>query len=301
MAEAKRRQSGGVTARQEKTAAQMLAEAAEYARRAVLVFNKLDELPRRLEALIEQGCAYRDWSKLRRDYPALRSDAEEKSGAGLTVEELYMQAAKYLDEAIALAKKEDEHLLQIDALINKSWLIYYTRLTVERVDFEENLRQWESELASTIEAEIEQHYASFDIASPAEILTHQDVKPDRFLVQLGKLDILKGQIAFNRYVRARAAADDEATDAALKAGLSYYTQALNFYRRFSPLPYFEKRRALNRIYERLSGLSARQMSRVYQLLAQLTAENSVDPESLRDFIEKRFGAPDLQEISFEEF
>ena len=301
MAEARRRQSGGVTARQERTAAQLLAEAAEYAQRAVSIFNKLDELPRRLESLIELGCVYRDWSKLRRDEAALLSDEEKKGRTALTVEELYRQAAKYLDEAIQLAKTEDEHLLQIDALINKSWLIYYTQLTVDNADFEENLRQWETGLANTLEEEIRQHYASFSIASPADILTHPDIWPDRFLVQLGKLDVLKGQIAFNRYMRVRAAADDETTDAALKEGLSYYAQALNFYERFSPRAYFEKRRALNRIYERLSGLRARRMSRVYQLLDQLAAENSVDTTALRAFIERRFGAPDLLDISFEEF
>jgi len=43
------------------------------------------------------------------------------------------------------------------------------------------------------------------------------------------------------------------------------------------------------------------MSRVYQLLNHLAEEEQVDVASLRTFIERRFGAPDMLDISFEEF
>ena len=77
------------------------------------------EPSRRIEALIELGCGYRDWMKLRRRY---QSDRD-------SVERLAQDSRNALEGAERLADKHNLLDLRLDALINEAWLDYYRKPT----------------------------------------------------------------------------------------------------------------------------------------------------------------------------
>jgi tetratricopeptide (TPR) repeat protein len=113
LAEAQRRHSGSIADAGERI--RILREAREYARRAIDIFERSGEQYRMVEALIEEGCAYRDWAKVRMNSPSARDDVQRlKSDSELALR----KAARAAGETFLYRK--------IDALVDIGWMGFYT-------------------------------------------------------------------------------------------------------------------------------------------------------------------------------
>lgn len=93
-----------------------LRNAREYANEAVTIFEEThSEKDRLVEALIEVGCACRDWERLQRENPSLVE----------TTDGLKEESKAALERAAEVAGAAIIHR-HLDALVNLAWLAYYT-------------------------------------------------------------------------------------------------------------------------------------------------------------------------------
>ena len=97
----------------------LLREARKYAREAVTIFGEThSEEDRLVEALIEVGCACRDWARLHKEHPALTETLTE------TLDDLKEESKAALEKAAEVAGATLPHK-HLDALVNLAWLGYY--------------------------------------------------------------------------------------------------------------------------------------------------------------------------------
>ena len=173
LAEAQRRFSGELTDPDEKV--KFLHEAREYARRANSIFEKVGEQYRQVEALIEEGCAARDWVKVRIDNPSGRDDVERLIKES---EDSLRKAAKLAGTAVLYRK--------IDALVDLAWLGFYTR-------HNELLRTAEKEALESTPPEY-----LIDKKTGKALIKSESAK-SLIWPQIGKLFVLRGHSAFQEY------------------------------------------------------------------------------------------------------
>jgi len=96
--------------------AELLMEARKYAREAVSIFDGIHAEENRLvEALIEVGCACRDWVRLQREHPSLADNLDALK------KESQSALERAADEAGAAIPYR-----HLDALVNLAWLGFYT-------------------------------------------------------------------------------------------------------------------------------------------------------------------------------
>ncbi len=279
-AEARRRMSDTISARQEKQMAAWLAKAAGYAQEAAKIFQDR-EPSHQVEALIELGCAYRDWARLRRDDQSALAPEEETTGHTYLVEELAHRSRDALQKAAGVAAAKEDPFLEIDARLNIAWLEYYTSLYVDAPGFEEKQAHLENSLLRPLEEAILAHYPTVNDVID---LLPKDAPSDRFLIHLGKLEILRGQVALNRFTQS----GDRDTVALVEAA-RHYTYGLIFHDRYSIHTFFELRRDTGRLYERLSKLNAKNLNLVYETVHALEEEYNLGQTEMSRFLESRFG------------
>jgi len=176
LAEATRRQAGLTALLGVEERISLLREARDYAREAITCFQEVEEIPRQVDALIEVGCACRDWAFWLQDFPR----------PGDNIEKISKESRDALKQAVNLAAGTG-YLLhrQLDALVNLAWLDYYKLKSDETIT--------ENHPIHTLIAEIEETFPNDD----------EMLKQPQVWAQKGKLFVLKGHLAYRHLKQQR--------------------------------------------------------------------------------------------------
>ena len=262
LAEAVRRISVSVVYRQQSRSANFLVEAIAHADRAIKIFQvEIPEPTRLIQALQEKARSYRDWAKLRQEYPAIVTPQEKERGKQ-TVEELARQSQAIFEEAKKLIGQDPIAL--IDLLYDQALLVYYTQLYTNAL----NYLQVQSELEKTLLAQIDQL-----IPAEYKALPGPGAKRVWHWVQQGNLALLRGHLAFNHWNANRA------DDTSLRLAVGHYTFALDYYAYFSKHNFQERRQSLDELYEQLRPLSTKQKQRIHEFVHDVEQEQALAPHT----------------------
>jgi len=254
---------------------ELIRQARDHANEAKIIFSQsIEEPPRKVEALIEMGCACRDWVRLRGIYPNPKDNRKR----------LIAEAEDALLQAYKTAYEEDLRYRAIDALVNLAWLRYYVLEKEENEIVDDNHPLWQ-----------------------AIQLAHQSIPPEYFLTagkpsiqranaqieiwpQLGKLYLLEGNI--EHYKLDKISKEDKKKFAASGQGKHVQETLEKLAEKYSAsLQYsalYEKdyrgiRGAKDQIYERLKGLNASERYVFCKKIHDLYADgDSVIERLLRD-------------------
>lgn len=285
LAEAERRISVSVVYLQQSRSANILVNAIAHADRAIAIFH--DEVPeptRLTDALREKARTYRDWARLRREYPAIIAEQETNRGK-LSVAELAAQSHAYFEEAKQLATQDP--ITFIELLYDQALLSYYTRLYTNAPDYAQAQLTLEAELLAQIDALIPGEYKP---------LPQPESKLPRtwYWVQQGNLALLRGHLAFNRWNANRA------DEVCLRQATEHYTFALGYYAYFSKHNFQERRQGLDELYEQLRPLTTQQKQRIHEYVHTIEQAHGLHEHSsaMSEFLHERFGAIDEPDFSF---
>jgi hypothetical protein len=236
-----------------------LREARDYAQEALtIVREQTKERIREVHALIEIGCASRDWVRIRIKYPSSRDD----------VNRLIAESANALRTAAKLAGA-DILYRRVDAWVNLAWLGYYA----SREDlFHEGARN------------------ALEAVPASYRLNPQTGKPDiiaqeamgQLWAQLGKLYTLYGHRTFDRYQRAGQLAQPEVLMEIAKD----YTLAMRYHALYSPA-HRDLHRTSEGIYETVRKLTPPQLTLFVDGLRQVEAQNHLGESELSAFLKRR--------------
>lgn len=269
-AETKRRISTWMDYYPDRTAEQ-LAQAAQDAEQAIRIFAQVVEPTRRVEALIEKGCAYRDWVKFLRE----KSTWGEEETAPDWSSQLE-QSRDEFDQAQQVAEQHNLHYLRVDALVNLAWLYYYAGQ-------ENNASKVLEKVYEIIPPEYRIKPYQKGLGGLPILDEKEAVIP--FLTQLGKMELLHGQMAFNRYAQER-------DPRALRDAIRHYTLAMAYDTQFRTQEFRDLRRAKDRMYERLKVLNANEMLIVYDTVEETERRFHLGTSAMREFLKRNFGTRD---------
>lgn len=202
------------------------------------IFSESVKEPERLvRALIELGCAYRDWAQFMRDRNGLDYPETQKRAA---------EAEKAFAEAAEKAEKEGLLHLRVDALVNQAWLYYY----MHKEQVEETLRRIYHEkkgISAVYKAGKQAPGKLFKLKKEDAVIP--------FLTLLGKAHLVRGQMKFAIFERSR----DEKM---LSSAVENYTLSLAYFSIYGDYGPREMRRAQERIHRRIKTLSIEQLKKV---------------------------------------
>jgi tetratricopeptide (TPR) repeat protein len=278
LAEVKRRTAYERTYLQQHKSAELLDEAITDASKAEQIFSgEIKEPARVIDALLERGQIYRIWARLRRESPHILARTE-KTNAPYTVEELAAQSQQAFEEAENLAEKRGLNYKQITALYGLARLYQFSHLYIGAPNFSQAEVSLKNGLLAQIEELIDLPYR----ITPSDELLTAPPRPDWFLVQLGELERLKGQIAFNRWRGNQTLGD-------LQEAVEHYTLALSYYVLFSKKEFRELHHGLGHIYRRFTTLNVAELVVVYDTVTEVEKKYGLDFSPMREFLEDRFG------------
>lgn len=259
----------------------LLRVAANALTEAIKIFTDYEEIPRRLEAWIEQG-------SLERDRMRFQQDKGRR-------EQYYRSAVSYLKQAADMAKQLQNDRLELDALVNLAWTHY------RYPDFglaEKTAKQAESLV-------------------PKDAFIREDFLPDPnrdkiyLYHQLSRLEGLYGRIALERF---RKISDDEelrkripdkearhqfihenvSAQQYLQQAAEHYVKALAYSQLQSPRAH-NLRLTYNALYERLVDFNLTELQDFYKYVRQAIEKyhtnklQTVDLGRLDEFLEQTFG------------
>jgi hypothetical protein len=231
-----------------------------------------------VDALIELGCAYRDWARLWPNYTPRPDDPDRA--------ELVRLGELALREAAEVARSQQPHRA-VDALVNLAWLKYYV----------DDLAGVEAVLVDGQAMVKNEYYISTEDGLPPE-----ELDQPWYWVQLGKIHLLKGHIAFNRYsqmytgykeIRQRGDTDLgllEKAQAALKESASMYTLSLAYNSLYGRGQLSrDQKRAETRIHGRLKGLNVDELQIVKEAIQATTVAYHLGQPRLAVLVDEWFG------------
>lgn len=193
---------------------------------------------RRAEAAIELGCVHRDLAKV------IRGPNPDKASVTKEVREHAEQSEKYLREAID-AVKDHPHLRYwaVRALVNLAWLYYYV---LEDEKAERQVKEAKSLIPLRYHIPLPE-----DQQRPR---AEEAVIP--YALELGKAELLLGQVAFNAYKKHKQGRkhDQQEAETFLREAIKHYTLSLAYDTLFLELSTRDSRRGMDRIYANLSTL-----------------------------------------------
>jgi tetratricopeptide (TPR) repeat protein len=270
----------------------LLQQAVEFADRACQIFAGLSGEPsRRIEALIELGCGYRDWAKLRRDYlPPLAREA--------SVVDFAQKSEHALEQAERLAGEKHIAYQTVNARVNRAWLYYYLRVYYnQRHDAEhadQELRRLR-ECLGRVTPDNEDWGDWRPVLIPKEyyFIARGDASTRRrripalpvipFRAQLGKAELLWGQLAFYLY-------DSVQTEEILRKAVRHHTLTLAYDDIEGSEQFRDKQRAKDRIYRRLKELNSAEWQIVYNEVDRVEMVYGLGRNSARRrFLREDFG------------
>jgi tetratricopeptide (TPR) repeat protein len=270
----------------------LLQQAVEFADRACQIFAGLSGEPsRQIEALIELGCGYRDWAKLRRDYQPLVATRESVEGFAHLSEHA-------LEQAEGLAEEKHIAYQTVNARVNRAWLHYYLlvhydqRHDIERAKQQRNqlmnclrdvapdIEEWGDWRPSLVPREY--YYVALD-STPPDKRSLSDLSTIPFLAQLGKAELLWGQLAFYLH-------DSDQTEELLRKAVRHYALALAYDDIKGSERFRDKQRAKDRIYNRLKTLNSAEWQIVYDEVSRVERVYGLGENSaMRRFLKEDFG------------
>ncbi|MBI3164236.1 MAG: ATP-binding protein [Chloroflexi bacterium] len=273
LSEAQRRYSGTLadpTAR-----IQWLRDALDSAEKAYQIFDKIGERSRQAEALIESGCAYRDWVRVRSLAPSGRDD----------IEQLAKNCERDLRKAAKLAGKDTIHF-QIDALIDLAWLRYYQM---------REGKQLESVIREVEKAIPDGYFVSEKKGVP-------DIPREQAHVQIwsemGKLYVLRGQYHFGKYYyeetpknswaienKAKGTKERVKNKEQLELAAENYFYGLQHSAIFSS-SYHALNKAKGQVYDNLKNLREEELIVISKKIRQLGGRYNLDKNNrvMEDFL-----------------
>ncbi|MBW7917809.1 MAG: ATP-binding protein [Anaerolineales bacterium] len=249
LSEALRRLAGTTPLLSDEERIQWLREARDYALEANSLFRQSGETARQVEALIELGCACRDWIRW----------LKKSSRPGDSPERLFSESKEAFKKAADLAGKNGLTYRHVDALVNLAWLDYYLLDEKEPVDKDHAI--WKA---------IDHAEAAF----PEEI---EIEKQPQVWAQKGKLNILKGHLAYREFIQQRQKKPKgiyPEIETVLKQMGENYARGLDYGSRFAS-DYQGIRQAKNGISERLMLLNAAEMRVVCNQIHSLYPQISI--------------------------
>ncbi len=282
LAEAHRRGAGTPRVYFPAEKAKRLRLAEDFAGQAVQIFR--DEVPERLrliEALIELGCDYRDWARLRPEY----YDEGDPDRV-----ELAKRGFEALGEAAELAADEFQYR-QVDALVNLAWLHFYI----------EEPKQAVAVLDRTDEIVPDDYLIVEGEGIPRSEGLHAFV-----WTQLGKAHLLRGQIALQRYWNEPPAEGGVRDEELLYEVARHFTLTLAYSELFAE-DYRGMRGAKDAMYQALKGVNVQELDALYEDVDQIAERYGLEQRVRRDgrparprmrnFLEQYFGPPQEYEVS----
>ena len=249
LAEATRRYAGTAQVFSIEERIERLRKARDYAREAQSLFAVKGELSRLVEALIEIGCACRDWVWW----------FKKSHRAGDDVERLYKESWDALTQAAELAHQSGLTYRYVDALVDRVWLEFY------KFEYEE--RKFDQPSIHMLINETEEAFPS-----DAEINRQPQV-----WAQKGKLYVLKGHLSRHRLAELRKTESKGISveiESILKEIAENYALGLEFSGKFS-LDYQGIRQAKDSISARLRDLNAVEMRVICNQIKLLHPEGSL--------------------------
>ena len=307
LAEARRRMSASGEVYFPDEQARLLWRAAQHANEAVSIFGGDMTLPederkpqvpepvRLVDALIEQGCAYREWARLRPRYEQ-RLDDQGEPVTDPTPGELAQRGEHALIKAARLARSQQPHRA-VDALVNLAWLKYFMDAPDEAQDA----------LGQAWEIVPDSYYITKDRGRPAP---EQDM-PWHW-VQLSKAHRLVGEIAYDRYEQenTRAKQAKERGDAAAaqthledththlrKVAVEYTLVEVYDELYGEGQIHRDQKRSEEQIYDRLKGLNVQELDLFRQAIQATAAEYQLgERPRMAVLLEKWFVPPEEIEM-----
>ncbi|RLC92064.1 MAG: hypothetical protein DRI77_13255, partial [Chloroflexi bacterium] len=259
---------------------ELLRQAIERARQGLEIFAHRGAVDRQVEALIELGCAYRDLAKVLRG-PILRPEDVNPDAKALAD-----KGKQALKKAAEIAPRGEIAYRQVDALVNLAWLHYYI--------FEDQyiLENPQSPLVQAESIVPKSYYITpVRVTSRGErrggtpqLEREQAIFP--FLAQMGKAQLLRGQIAFNRFER-------EEKKENLNEALEHYTLSLAYDTLFYEETFRDMRRAMDRIYERLNTLDPATLKIVYDIVESVEEKYGLEESRMTRFLRESFGSREM--------
>ncbi len=282
LAEAKRRISQTLTYRQRRQSAQMLAEACQHSGEAARIFTEqIPEPDWRARAFIELGCAYRDWALLRQADPAMLAP-KETAEQNLSVETLVSRSEQAFQDG--LASVADIPDLRVDILLNLAQLQYLKMFELGLVSPDQALARLDTHLFPEIERVILDHYREREpLGALTELFQHGE--RDLHAVFLGRLELLRGQIAFRFFEESHDR--EHLQEAAL-----HFTLSLEYLGLFSEKSFREMRAARHRLYENLKGLNTEEINILVENAAAIEKLYGLNGSQMSRFLESNFGLRD---------
>ena len=239
-----------------------LSLAQEHAAEAVDIFAEMvPEKPQLIQALVEQGCTYRDWAWVLGRDPTAHQQRETLASRG---RDALLRAIREGEDEPGLM-----HMV-VDAQVNLAWLHHYMhedRATEEQIDGAKKRIPPD-------------YYIDLERGLPNRKL------PQSFLwVQLGKMSLLQGEIVRRRYHESKKLELLEET-------ARYYTLSLAYDELFAD-DFRDMRRAKDLMYDRLKTLSEEEFRAIHRGIddaaEKFHLEKPQKPARMRTFLEKQFG------------
>jgi tetratricopeptide (TPR) repeat protein len=243
--------------------ADLLRLAQEYALEAVEIFeNQVREPSRLIEAYLELGGIYRDWSRLRPRYPHDKDpDRAQLAAEGETA---LRQAAQVAQQTLPYR--------QVDALVNLAWLYYY-------VGEPEKAQQTLDEAMSPIPPEY--------FIVPGQGTPGRDKSVPFYWVQMGKAALLEGMMAFDEYLAYKKPKD-------LETAAQKYTLCLDYDDLFAQ-DFRDIDRAKEQIYKRMATLGNKELCSAWQAINKTKEQYQLETLRIAGFMQENFGS--LEELS----
>lgn len=233
----------------------LLRQARDYAREANTYFIETEEKSRQVDALIEIGCACRDWV-----WRLIQSPRP-----GDSIDRLYRESRDALSDAAKFADEAGLTYRKVDALVNLAWLEFYMLRMVEISE-----RYPLSEAIKMTERAIQKAEVSFP--AEAEIDKQPQIWP-----QKGKLHTLKGHLAFYRLEQMRKRSPKgipKEIEETLAEIAENYARSLDYSSRFAP-DYQGIRQGKDGMSDRLKQLNATEMRIVCNKIQERYLQGSI--------------------------
>lgn len=233
--------------------------ALDFSQEACSIFTKIIKEPeRRVEALIELGCTYRDFAKYSRRGFEVTKETEDYG----------KKAEKALRQAARIAKQEKITYRAVDALVNLAWLKYYLRQNVEEV------------LAEAL-VDIPESYVSIHRKRNLKADMNNHIVP--YLIQLGKAYTLKGQMHFSLFNdKSREKGEREKN---LSQAIRFHAKALEYIVMVGPAVTMQMRNTHDRIYRNIRKLNPKEVSIVLHALDSVEKEYQMNDRcEMRNFL-----------------
>lgn len=233
--------------------------ALDYAEKACAIFsNKIKEPERHVEALIELGCTYRDFTKYLRN--GFKVTPESKAYG--------KKSEKALREAARIAKREKITYRAVDALVNLAWLKYYLRQNVD-------------DILDEAFAEVPKAYKEVHKKKASVKDMENYVVP--YLIQLGKAHTLKGQMNFSLFNDKKRLKEER--EKSLESAIQYHALALQYNTMVGDAVIMQLRNTHERIYENIRRLNPGETQIVLKALERFEKEQGIHGQcEMRKFL-----------------